>query len=173
MEKIIRYIFRFVCLVMVQTLVLNNIELFGYINPMLYVVFILLLPFDIPYWGVILLGFGLGFCVDVFSDTYGLHTAATTLLAFARPYLVRLALARNNFQQVSTIQPATLNRSLFMMYALWSVIAHHLMFYLVDAFTTVNILYILIRIVVGSVLTLVFIYIYVCLFLPKKSRNDN
>ena len=46
----VRNIIRFVFLVLLQVLILNNIQFSGYINPYFYIYFILLLPFDTPRW---------------------------------------------------------------------------------------------------------------------------
>ena len=44
---------RFIFLVLLQVLILNNIQLSGYLNPFLYVLFILMLPFETPKWLVL------------------------------------------------------------------------------------------------------------------------
>ena len=48
MLEVIKIIFRFILLVAVQVIVLNNIRLGGYINPFIYVLFIMQLPVRIP-----------------------------------------------------------------------------------------------------------------------------
>ena len=55
-SKVLRYTFQFFLLVLFQGLILNNIELGGYINPYLYVLFILILPIDTNKWIVLGLG---------------------------------------------------------------------------------------------------------------------
>lgn len=91
-EIIPRNIFRFIVLVLIQVLILNNIEFSGYINPFLYVLFILLLPFETPAWLLLVSGFALGLTVDLFMNTPGLHAAATVLTAFVRPFVLRILL---------------------------------------------------------------------------------
>jgi rod shape-determining protein MreD len=54
-----------------QVFILNNIQLSGFVNPYFYVLFILLLPFEIPGWLLLSLGFVLGLTIDVFSNTPG------------------------------------------------------------------------------------------------------
>ncbi|MFZ4059415.1 MAG: rod shape-determining protein MreD, partial [Ferruginibacter sp.] len=71
-----RNISRFFLLILLQVLVFNNMHLNGYINPYVYVLFILLLPFETPQWLLLISAFLLGFGVDLFSDTMGMHTAA-------------------------------------------------------------------------------------------------
>jgi rod shape-determining protein MreD len=66
-NNIITSILRFVVLILVQVLILNNIHLGGYINPYLYVLFILLLPIETPKWAVLILAFFLGLGVDIYG----------------------------------------------------------------------------------------------------------
>ena len=84
MNKTLLHIIRFVVLVLVQVLLVNHIRLGGYVHPYVYILFVMLLPINISNWQLLLLGFGLGFCVDMFTGTPGLHAGATTLMAFCR-----------------------------------------------------------------------------------------
>ena len=74
-------IFRFILLILFQVLILDHVELGGYLNPFLYVMFILMLPFETPDWLVLLLGFITGLTLDMFTDTIGMHTASCVWLA--------------------------------------------------------------------------------------------
>ena len=71
-------IIRFVVLVLIQVVVLNNVQLSGYINPFLYVLFIVLLPLEVPRWLSLLLAFVLGLAVDIFTDTVGMPGSLPT-----------------------------------------------------------------------------------------------
>lgn len=82
MNSFLRYTGAFVLLVALQLLIFNNIEFSGYVNPYVYVMFILILPVSIPSWILLLLGFLTGFVIDVFSGTMGVHTFATVLAGF-------------------------------------------------------------------------------------------
>ena len=79
---------RFFFLVFFQVLILNNIQLGGYINPYFYIYFILLLPFETPRWLLLILSFLLGLTIDVFVNTPGVNAAACVLMAFARPFVI-------------------------------------------------------------------------------------
>ena len=84
-RSIIWGIVRFLVLLCTQVLVLDNINLFGYVEPMLYIWFILLLPIKTPKWLVLILSFLMGFCVDIFAGQVGFHTAVSTFTGFLRP----------------------------------------------------------------------------------------
>jgi rod shape-determining protein MreD len=88
-QRLFANIIRFILLVPIQVLVLDNINLGGYINPYLYVLFILMLPFEIPGWALLFLSFSTGLAVDMFSGTPGMHAAASTLIAYFRPWVAR------------------------------------------------------------------------------------
>ena len=82
-------IFRFVLLVFLQVFVLNNVQFSGFVNPYLYIMFIMLLPFEISGWFMLVLAFLIGLVIDVASDTMGYHTIATVFMAYLRFHLLR------------------------------------------------------------------------------------
>ncbi|MDO8928192.1 MAG: rod shape-determining protein MreD, partial [Bacteroidota bacterium] len=55
-----KYTIIFVGLVLLQVLILNNIQFSGFINPYVYILFIMLLPFTIPGYAILGLSFLLG-----------------------------------------------------------------------------------------------------------------
>ena len=87
-RTIIINLLRFIVLVFIQVFLLKNITLYNLSTPYLYILFILLLPFETPNivivytWHLLL-----GITIDAFYDTPGLHAAACVLLAFVRYYL--------------------------------------------------------------------------------------
>src|SRR5674476_97570 len=89
-----KYIIMFVVLVLVQVLILNNIQFSGLINPYMYILFILLLPFTIPGYLLLGLSFLLGISIDIFTNTPGIHAGATVLLGFMRPGIAMLISSR-------------------------------------------------------------------------------
>jgi rod shape-determining protein MreD len=84
-NSIFRYGLIFVLLILLQVLLFNNIQFSGYINPYIYVMFILLLPVEIPAWLMLLLSFATGVIIDYFSGSPGVHSSATVLAGFVRP----------------------------------------------------------------------------------------
>src|SRR4051812_47396959 len=95
---ILKNIFRFILLVLAQALVVKNMELGRYINPFLYVMFILTLPFNTPNWLLLILGFILGITVDMFYDTIGMHAAASVFMAYCRPAILRFFSPREGYE---------------------------------------------------------------------------
>jgi len=136
MNNITTLISRFVVLLLLQVLIMNNIRLTGWdINPHLYIVFILIVPNDVPKWLVLVLSFFLGLSIDIFTDTTGLHMAACTLIAFARYYVLQLISARDSYETGS--EPNLHNHGLvwFSRYTVVLVFLHQFAYYFLDAFS--------------------------------------
>ena len=81
----------FILLVLLQILVCSKMELFGFINPMIYLLFLVIYPFKTNQTLFIIVGFLIGFSIDFFSLSGGAHTIATLTVSFLRPMLIRNA----------------------------------------------------------------------------------
>ena len=90
-------IIRFIVLIATQVFLLKNIGYYNLSIPYLYILFILLLPFEIPNFLLFILAFFTGLTIDVFYDTLGLNAAACTVLAFVRIVFINLTVQRDGF----------------------------------------------------------------------------
>ncbi len=125
---------RFLFLVLLQGLVLDRVELGGFVDPYLYVLFLLMLPFETPDWLGLILAFILGICVDVFSDTLGMHASASVTLAFIRPFVLRAMEPREGYE---TGMRPTIGRMGFgwiFSYAGLLILIHHVWLHFVEVF---------------------------------------
>lgn len=117
-------ILSFFALILMQGLVLNHINFLGYINPFLYILFILTYPATNNRVLFLLISFTLGFLVDIFSDSGGIHAAASVFLAYIRPPLLKFSFGMlYDYQSIKFSQIALGN---FFIYTSISVIFHHL-----------------------------------------------
>ena len=150
-------IFRFLFLVLFQIFALNNIQLFGYVNPYLYVLFILTLPLDTPKWLLLVLGFFMGYVIDYFSHTVGLHISATLLIAYLRPTFIQIIIPKLEPGPDIKISIEQIGFKAFFLYTSILVLIHHLclfyleIFKLSDFFNTLN------RAILSSLLTIILI----------------
>ena len=72
---------RFILLLLIQVIILNEIPpIHQFITPYLYFIFILWLPFGTSRIVTTLLGFAIGYTLDMFTNTPGLHAAAASLI---------------------------------------------------------------------------------------------
>ena len=72
-----------------QIFVFNNMNIFGFVNPMIYIVFLVIYNFDSDQTLFILICFLLGFSIDFFSQSGGAHTITSLTMSFLRPILIR------------------------------------------------------------------------------------
>ena len=89
MNDIFKYSFLFIALILIQIIVLNNILFLGYINPFLYILFIMVFPFRRDRGLILILSFILGLTIDFFSDSGGINAAATLAIAYIRLPLIK------------------------------------------------------------------------------------
>ncbi len=135
MNKTLANIIRFVALVLVQVLVINHIRLGGYVQPYVYILFVMLLPFNIPKTQLLLLGFATGFVIDLFMGTPGLHAGATTFIAFCRPSIIKLVSGSQKFENIQYPNLNQINGLWFLRYTSSMVIVHHLTLFLLETFS--------------------------------------
>ncbi len=161
-------IVRFFVLIALQVLLLDHINLGGYINPSLYVFFILLLPFEIPGWLLLILAFLIGLGVDVFSNSTGLHTAASVFMAYIRPWVIRKTGAPADYE--GNLKPgiADMGFRWFLIYAAILIFAHQFAVALLDTFRFAEAGLISIRLALSTAFTLVLVIISEYLFMRRR-----
>lgn len=151
-------ILRFIVLVFVQIFVLDNIQFMGYINPMIYVLFILSLPVKFPKWISLLLAFILGLIIDIFSNTLGVHIFATVLLAFIRIPIINLLVAFDeNVNPTPSFRSFGVNK--YVKYVVICVTLHHFALFMVEAFSFINFDVTLLKILLSSLVSVSLIFI--------------
>lgn len=82
---------RFVVFLALQILLFNNINLFGYLNPYPYILFVLLYPVNSNKSILLISSFALGILLDMFANSGGIHAMASLVLAYIRPSLFKFA----------------------------------------------------------------------------------
>jgi rod shape-determining protein MreD len=133
---LIRNIGRFLLLLFFQVLFLNNIQATPLgITPYLYVLFILMMPYDTKKWLILVFAFLMGLSLDIFSDTGGTHAAACLLTAFIRPYVLSAFAPRDGYETGTEPRISDLGVVWFLKYALVLVFVHHFAFFLIDIFS--------------------------------------
>lgn len=133
LNNIPKYIIRFIVLVLLQVLILDNVYINGYINPYLYILFILILPFEVSGITILSLSFLLGFTIDLFTQTIGMHISATLFLAFMRKYVLQLISPREGYDFGLTPTLQDMGFVWFITYALLLTFLHHVFLFMVEA----------------------------------------
>ncbi len=166
-SKIISNITRFIVLIFLQVLLLNNINFAGYINPYLYVLFILLFPFTGNQSLFLFLAFLLGISIDIFEDSGGINAAACLVAAYVRPFLLRFSFGISYDHQNINLAATPFGAKLS--YVFLMVIIHHFVLFSLEMFSPNHIILILKKTLFSSIFTVILVFLSLTLF-SKKYR---
>ena len=157
---------RFFLLLTAQIVIFNNIDLFGYINPFPYILFIILYPVNGNKPMLIISSFLLGIIMDLFSNSGGVHAASCLILAYSRPYLFKFAFGLSyEYQTVRINDILTPERFSFLLLA---VIVHHFTLFILEVFQLSSLWDILLRTILGTLFTLLICIVLIYIFKPSR-----
>ena len=157
---------RFILLVLIQVLVLNNINFLGYINPYIYILFILLYPIQNNRLLFIFLSFLLGLFVDMFLDSGGVHAAASVLIAYIRPLFLKFSFGMTYEHQTVKIGHSEMGQRIT--YISLLTLIHHLVLFSLEVFNSGKILLILKKTLFSSIFTIILCVLITILFSQKS-----
>ena len=167
-KKLIGNIVRFVLLALAQVYIFNKIQVIGYINPQVYILFILMLPYEIAGFWLLTLAFMMGLSVDFFMHTPGMHAAASVFLAFLRPGVIRLVGRKDDLEPMQYPNIRDSGTGWFLAYTIILVFLHHLFLFSLEVFRLSEILQILLKVLINTVLTSLIIMLIQFLFYSRK-----
>jgi rod shape-determining protein MreD len=175
MSNLVKNIIRFCLFILVQVFVLNQVPpLHQLVTPYIYFLFILWLPFKMGRRTQMLLAFALGFCLDCFTKTYGLHAAPCVLIAYLRPFLINLLIsqegAESNYNEPSI---KSMGFTPYFTYLTILTFIHHTFLFFLQALQTGGYLYFILKSVFSTVVSLVLILLVELLFVRKQKFRTN
>lgn len=143
----------FVSLVLIQVLILNQVQFSGFLNPYVYVLFILLLPLSIPRYALMLLAFILGLTIDIFSNSLGIHAASSVFIAYLRPLVIGII---SNREEDRSDYPGLMQNKFtwFLSYVSIMVVLHHFVLFYIEVFTLSNFAHTFYRAFISSVFSI-------------------
>jgi rod shape-determining protein MreD len=157
---------RFILLLAAQVLIFNRIDLFGYVNPFPYVLFIILYPVNGNKSGLLLASFFLGILMDMFCNSGGVHAAACIVLAYFRPSIFKFSFGLSyEYQTVKLNDILTPERFSFILIA---VGIHHSVLFILEVFKISLLIDILLRTVLSTLFTIITCIIIIYIIKPGK-----
>lgn len=157
---------RFVLLILAQVLIFNDLNFYGFINPMVYIMFLFWYPIKENRVVFLLLCFLLGLSIDMFSDTTAIHAAATVSIAYFRAPMMRFVFGINyEFQSFRLAQASMVQQLTFLTLL---ILTHHTIFFTLEIFSFAHAGLILKKVMLTSIGTLVICFLLRALFSRDK-----
>ncbi len=175
MSSLAKNIIRFCLFILVQVYVLNQVPPLHHLaTPYIYFLFILWLPFKMGRRSVMVLAFALGFALDCFTKTYGLHAAACVLIAYFRPFLINVLIsqegAESNYNEPSI---KSMGFTPYFTYVAILTLLHHSLLFFLEALQTGGYLYFILKTLLSSAVSLLLILLTELLFVRKQRFRTN
>ncbi len=158
MMDTLKYGFYFIVAILLQVLVFNHIAFLGYMNPYVYILFLLYLPAETSRGYLLIIAFLLGLGVDLFENSGGVHASASVVLAYFRPAFLRLVVRR----QASTLEDLDISSfglPSMLIYTIFAILIHHFTLFMLESFRWSDIGIVLVRTLYSSLFTLIFVLI--------------
>ncbi len=172
LNEILKNIGRFIVIILLQGLILNKVNLWGGMAiPYLYILFILMLPIETPRWLELILGLILGLCIDMFTNTLGMHASACVLIAYIRPLYLNAIAPRDGYEYGQRPSVQDLGLSWFLKYAVVLIFVHHLWLFYVEVYSFKGFFTTLLRVVLSTAFTLLLVIISQYLTLTRRSSR--
>jgi hypothetical protein len=141
-------------------------DFWGYISAFPYILFIILYPVNSNKAGLLVASFFLGFVMDLFCNSGGVHATACVLLAYFRPFFFKFSFGLSyEYQTVKLNDVLTPERFTFI---LLSVITHNFALFLLESFQVSFFLDVLLRTLSSTVFTIISCIILIYLIKPNK-----
>ena len=170
-NRLILNTLRFIGLLLLQVLVVDNVRLGYYIHPYVYVLYIFMLPFNVPNWQLLFAGFTMGLAVDLFNGTPGLNAAATVFMAFVRPFVINAMTRRKDINENDEPSLSNMGASRFLVYALILLLVHNIVLFTLEAFSFKLIGVVFLQTLLSVFSSLMLIFIMLLLFKKTKKKS--
>ena len=156
--------------ILLQVAIFNNINFWGYANPYIYILFILLLPVSMNRYLLLIYAFIIGITIDLFESTGGVNAFATVLIAYLRNPFIYL-LSSNNKSEPETIKLIDFSFLQWSIYLILLIVIHHMTIDVIESLQWSKIQTVIERSLIGAAITVILSAMYISFFPPKR-QND-
>ena len=168
-KELYKYLWLMPIFIFIQAYILNQVLFNGYINPYFYIMLIICLPQITPKWFLLIFAFFLGFFLDVFEGSIGFHSTACVLIAFLKPSIEKVVMAKNTIGGEQDLFLQKLGFKVFSVFCFLLIFIHHSLLFLLAHFKLATFSSILGKIALSSIIT--FIIILICQFFFFQSEK--
>jgi len=167
MNKALYITFLFLFLLFLQVFLLNNILFLGYINPYLYVAFVIFYPLKKERYLFLFLSFLLGLSIDFFSDSLGINAFSLLFIAYLRLFLIRIIFKKTEQDYLLFNLDQEPFGKVFN-YVISLVVIHHFILFSLANFSTQNFSSVIVNTLYSSIFTSVLFFLGTYIIRKKK-----
>jgi hypothetical protein len=171
MNDYVSNILKFAGLFGLQILTVSHFELSYYINPYVHLLFLLTLPNTIPFAALLFLAFASGLTLDMFLNTTGLHASASVLMAFCRPFLLRILTPKGNYEATQNPNINSPGLSWFVGYLFIHTFIYESYYFTIEVFTFRNFSQTFLKIILSVIFSVGLMTLLAYLFSSGKKRR--
>lgn len=171
MNNIVKHSIRFFVLAIIQTMILNQVEIGLGVQIMVYPLYLILLPFELSTISLMIIAFLMGILIDSISNTYGLHASSLVLLAFLRPQLLSIFAPRDGYDPLKEGNVYEMGRRWFFSVFVMMLVIHHVWFFLMEVFRIDQLLYVLQKTILSVPLSYLLSLLLQALFIAKPKER--
>ena len=158
---------RFIGLLFLQIFVLNHVNIFGHINPMVYIAWVFLYPVRKTRGLFLILSFLLGISIDFFSDSGGVNAFAITFIAYFRLPILMAVLRKSDLDYAQfNLKSLSINKIILFISIL--TVIHHFIIFSLEYFSFSEFLNIISSTILTSFFTVLISFLGITLFTKKK-----
>lgn len=155
--------------VFVQVVLLKPLVLFNTSFCFLYIAFILLLPIEINTLVLMVGAFLMGFTIDIFYDSLGMHAFALVVVAYVRNYWLNTITPQGGYDTGTSPTLAANGLQWFIVYTLPLIFLHHFVLFFLEASGFSQFWYTMLKII-GSVLFTLVVMLILQYLAPSRRR---
>lgn len=123
-NSLVKLIVIFLVFTALQIFWVKDFAFFNVAFCFLYIAIIISLPLDIATPILLFLAFAIGFVMDIFYDTMGIHAAACVFITYIRPTIIRLLTPLGGYDDETEISISTMGIRWYIFYVLILVGIH-------------------------------------------------
>jgi len=162
-------ILRFLFFILLQVTIIRHLDLGIYFNPFLFVGAILMLPFRLDKSLVLIIAFATGLIIDVFYNTMGMNAAACTMMAFCRPWVLRVYSPTGDYNADASGTIGSMGIRWMIGYAGTLILIHHLILFYLEMFSFHGFFTTLLKVILSGITTLILLLITQSIFFRNSA----
>ncbi|MEW6773923.1 MAG: rod shape-determining protein MreD [Bacteroidota bacterium] len=170
LNLVFKYILFLIFLIFFQIVVFPKIYLTEYITPFFYSAIILTLPVFLNRYYVLLISFLVGWIMDIFYHTGGIHIASLVVIGYLRYYWLKIIEPSERYEENQIPVMREMGRDWFLKYIIPMIFIHQFLLFTLEVFNFKYIGNILIRSILSTLVSTALAYIFHLIFFRPERK---